>query len=74
MNTKSKKYCENRDCQHNILFSCSLYGNVPSYYVSSGETGDVQYGIGAQNNNLHNAIQAEGYVPVQQYTLEDDNK
>ena len=42
--------------------------------MSSGETGDVQYGIGAQDNYLHNAVQAEGYVPVDQYTLEDNVK
>lgn len=72
--TKNKKYCENRECENNVLFSCNAYGNMPSYYVSSGETGDVQYGIGARNNNLKNSVQAEGAVPMQAYINEDESK
>lgn len=41
----------------------TLYSNIPNYYISSGETGSVQH---SENSDalLHNAVQAEGTVPV----------
>ena len=77
MKKKNKKYCENRECEHNVLFSCDLSSNdsdVPEYYQSSGETGQTQYGTGAQNNFLHNAVQAEDVIPVKPYIKQNESK
>lgn len=63
MNIKSSKFCTNRECPDNILFTCGLYENIPINDFMSGEDGYIQNGAGEQNNKLTNAVQAEGAVP-----------
>ena len=70
-NKNNKKTKKNED---DFLFSFNLFNDVPSYYKTTGEIGETQYGAGAEDNELHNAVQAESVVPTAPYIKKDKSK